>query len=143
MKKEKPREEASVYKVLSNPHRRRIIEVIGPEGKTSFTELHEALGMSVGALYHHIDALGGLITQDDQHKYVLTRQGKQAYKLMIETSDQLSSDPSAYGGKQSDLTSKPFAGIAEIFFPKRLLRSVSDKPVLCIPLAAIIVAFGA
>jgi hypothetical protein len=143
MKEEKPKEESSVYKVLSNPHRRRIIEMIGPEGKTSFTELRKDLGMSVGALYHHIDALGDLITQDYQHKYVLTRQGKQVYKLMIETSDQFSFSPSAYGGKHSASTSKLFAGIAEIFFPKRLLLSVSDKPVLYIPLAAIIVAFGA
>jgi DNA-binding transcriptional ArsR family regulator len=139
---EKPREEgSSLYKVLSNPHRRRIIEMIGPEGRTGFTELREDLGMSVGALYHHIDALNGLITQDEQHKYVLTRQGKQAYKLMIETSDQLSSNRAR--GKQPNLTTKPLTGIAEIFYPKTLLLSVSDKPVLHIPLAVIIVAFGA
>jgi DNA-binding transcriptional ArsR family regulator len=142
MNGEKPKEEASVYKVLSNPHRRRIIEMIGLEGKTGFTELRKDLGMSVGALYHHIDSLGGLVMQDGQHKYVLTRQGKMAYKLMNEATDQFSSE-SSFDRKRSGSSSKSFTGIAEIFFPRRLLLSVSDKPILYVPMAAIIVALGA
>jgi hypothetical protein len=142
MKGENPREEASVYKVLSNPHRRRIIEVIGPEGKTSFTELRKDLGMSVGALYHHLDSLGSLITQDDKHKYVLTKQGKQAYRLMSEATDQFSFK-SSFERRRIGSFPRSFSGIAEVFLPRRLLLSVSDKPALYFPLMAIVIALGA
>lgn len=142
MKGERLKEEGSVYKVLSNPHRRRIIEIIGPEGKTSFTELRKDLGMSVGALYHHIDHLGNLITQDEQHKYALTKQGRQVYKLMNEATDKFSFEP-RHGGKEPAPPSKPFTSILEIFFPRRLLLSVSDKPVAYVPVAAVVIALGA
>ena len=142
MNAEKPKEETSVYKVLSNAHRRRIIEMIGPEGKTSFTEMRKELGTSVGALYHHLDSLGDLITQDGQHKYSLTKQGKQAYKLMNEATDQFSYE-SSFKGKSYETPTRSFSPIVEIFLPRRLLLSVSGRPLLYLPFAAIVPVLGA
>lgn len=142
MKNDAPGKESSVYKVLSNPHRRRIIEIIGAEGKTSFTELNKDLQVSIGALYHHLDALGDLITQDDQHKYILTWRGKLAFKLLNETSDQLSSvrsDRDEYSGH----TSNRLAYVMKIFLPRSVFLSVSDKPILYLPVTGIIVGLGA
>jgi DNA-binding transcriptional ArsR family regulator len=142
MKNEAPGKESSVYKVLSNPHRRRIIEIIGAEGKTSFTELNKDLQMSIGALYHHLDALGDLITQDDQHKYILTRRGKLAFKLLNETSDQLSSIRSDHD-EDSGHTSNRLSYVVKIFLPRSVFLSVSDKPILYLPFTGIIVVLGA
>ena len=142
MKNEAPGKESSVYKVLSNPHRRRIIEIIGAEGKTSFTELNKDLQMSIGALYHHLDALGDLITQDDQHKYILTRRGKLAFKLLNETSDQLSSIRSDHD-EDSGHTSNRLSYVVKIFLPRGVFLSVSDKPILYLPFTGIIVVLGA
>lgn len=141
MKSEEPKE-SSVYKVLSNPHRRRIVEMIGTEGKMGFTELKKDLKVSVGALYHHLDALSNLITQDSQHKYILTSRGRLAFKFLNETSEQLSSIRSDHG-KDSGQTSNRLAYAAQIFLPKKLFLSVSDKPILYLPAAGIIVALGA
>ena len=142
MKDKEPTKEASVYKILSNISRRKIIEMIGSEGKTSFTKLKKELKISVGALYHHIDALGDIITQDDQHRYMLTRQGKLVFKLLNETGDQLSFVHSEFSVESSASTSNRLASAAQIFLPRRLLLSVSDKPILYLPAAAIIVALG-
>jgi DNA-binding transcriptional ArsR family regulator len=142
MKDEAPGKESSVYKILSNPHRRRIIEIIGAEGKTSFTELNKDLQMSIGALYHHLDTLGDLITQDEQHKYILTWRGKLAFKLLNETSDQLSSVRSDHDG-DSGHTSNRLAYVVKIFLPRSVFLSVSDKPILYLPVTGIIVVLGA
>ena len=74
---EKPSENISkFYSALGNPYRRQIVQLLREKRKLGFKELHEALKISVGALYHHLDMLEGIVAQDSERKYVLkTREG--------------------------------------------------------------------
>lgn len=133
---EKPKDVAQMYKALGHPHRKKIIEIIGEKEKSSFKELHETLNISVGALYHHLDALNQLISQDDQRKYILTEQGKLAYELLKTKEKQLSSL------LLKERTRSLLAPLQRIFIPERLFLYMSNKPIKCIPLTAVIVTFG-
>ncbi len=133
---EKPTDIAQMYKALGHPHRKKIIEIIGKNGKSGFKELHENLNISVGALYHHLDAMNQLITQDDQRKYILTEEGKLAYELLKTKEKELSS-LLLKERVRSLLTS-----LLQIFAPKRFFLYISSNQIKCIPLAAVLVAFG-
>ena len=143
MNKEKPRDIARIYKALGHPHRKRIIEIIGEKGRSGFKELHENLNISVGALYYHIDMLNHLITQDDQRKYILTEQGKLAYKLLKTEEEQLSSLSLTEVKKPEGAWPSFLATLQQIFIPGRLFLYLSTQPILCVPLVAVIVTFGA
>lgn len=73
-----------VYAVLSNPIKRRIIEVIAEKRAASFTDLKRDLNISVGALYYNLDGLKDYITKDDNRKYVLTQKGVVLYRALKE-----------------------------------------------------------
>lgn len=132
----KPKEADQIYKALGHPHRKRIIEILGKSGKSGFKELHEALNISVGALYHHVDALTGIIEQDPQRKYVLTEQGRLAYKLLKTEEGQLSS-----------LLLTPWnrflRALQRTLVLKRFFNYTSKKPVLSVAVAISIITFGA
>jgi len=143
MKEEKPREIARIYKALGHRHRKKIIEIIGEKGRSGFKELHEKLNISVGALYYHIDMLNHLITQDDQRKYILTERGKLAYKLLKTEEEQLSSLSLTEAKKPEGAWPSFLATLQQIFIPGRLFLYISAQRILCIPLTAVIVTFGA
>ncbi|MGD8506828.1 MAG: hypothetical protein PVF15_09235 [Candidatus Bathyarchaeota archaeon] len=143
MNEEKPRDMAWIYKALGHPHRKRIIEIISNKGRSGFKELHEKLNISVGALYYHIDMLDHLITQDDQRKYILTKRGKLAYKLLKTEEEQLSSISLAETKKPEGTGSSFFTTLQQIFIPARLFLYMSARPIHFIPLAVLIVTFGA
>ena len=73
-----------VYAVLSNPIKRRIIEVVAERGAASFTDLRRDLNISVGALYYNLDGLKDYITKDSNRRYVLTEKGFVLYKALKE-----------------------------------------------------------
>jgi len=143
MDKGKPREIARVYKALGHPHRKRIIEMIGEKGKSGFKELQENLKISVGALYYHIDTLSDLITQDAQHKYILTQQGKLAYNLLKSGGEQLSSLFLTEVKKPKGPWSIFSLALQQVFLPGRLFLYISNKPIHYLPTTAMIIAFGA
>ena len=78
-----------LYSILGNPHKRKIIALIGRKGQVSFTELRRSLKMSVGNLYYNLDHLRGIIYQDENRKYALTEEGQKIYKVLIEESRRL------------------------------------------------------
>src|SRR2546425_564375 len=71
-----------IYAALGNPYRRKIVDLLKTRGRLGFKELHEGLGISVGALYHHLEMLEGVVGQDSDKKYVLTDQGRSAVKTL-------------------------------------------------------------
>ncbi|GAB4318455.1 MAG: hypothetical protein Kow0069_21590 [Promethearchaeota archaeon] len=77
--------EEQFYAALSHDVRRRIIKLVGSSegGFSSFTKLKEALKVSTGTLYHHLEALGPLIEQDRQRKYGLTELGWYAHAVLV------------------------------------------------------------
>lgn len=64
--------------------RRRIIQVVGENGRISATTLREKLGVSTGSLYYNLRQLSNLVQQDSRRNYLLTEEGVRAYQLIQE-----------------------------------------------------------
>lgn len=75
-------EEIDVFKVLSNPTRRRILMFIAEKGAASYKDLIQIVPKA-GALYHHLRLLGDLIEQDEHRMYRLTPKGEKVYEFLI------------------------------------------------------------
>lgn len=80
-------EDASRYHtLLRDPARRKIIEVLGEQGKVGFKELRQSLGLGVGTVYYHLDMLSEFLAQDKERKYVLNDRGRLLYASLKEGS---------------------------------------------------------
>lgn len=73
-------DESRYHTLLRNPARRKIIEILGEQGKIGFKELKERLGLGVGTVYYHLDMLSDCLSQDKQRKYRLNDKGRLLYK---------------------------------------------------------------
>ncbi|NPD89802.1 MAG: helix-turn-helix domain-containing protein [Asgard group archaeon] len=93
----KKRTTPELWKALSNEIRRELLSYIGERRVVSFTEIQTRFQMKVGTLYHHIDTLGELITQDQSKRYLLTEKGKRAYALIEDELDIAAPGIQAYG----------------------------------------------
>ncbi|MEM2104109.1 MAG: winged helix-turn-helix domain-containing protein [Candidatus Bathyarchaeia archaeon] len=74
------------YALLKDPARRKIIEILGSQGKVGFKELRGTLGLGVGTVYYHLDMLSDFVEQDKQRKYRLNSKGQMLYKVLKEGS---------------------------------------------------------
>lgn len=72
---------------LNHPVRRWIIELLEARGILSGSELRCLLNISSGRLYYHLENLVGLIEQDENQQYLLTMEGKRAYRLLVGSND--------------------------------------------------------
>jgi len=72
--------------LLRDPARRKIIELLGEQGKIGFKELRSSLGLGVGTVYYHLDMLSDFITQDKSRKYALNDRGQLLYRSLREGS---------------------------------------------------------
>lgn len=70
-------------KLLGHPSRKRIVELLGTKEKMSLTELRIKTGLPVGTMYYHLDVLKDLVIQDDERKYLLSKQGKKVFTSLI------------------------------------------------------------
>ena len=68
--------------MLRDPARRKIIELLGDQGKIGFKELRGNLGLGVGTVYYHLDMLSDFITQDKSRKYALNDRGQLLYRSL-------------------------------------------------------------
>ena len=93
-----------IWKALSNQIRRDLLCFIGEKRIVSFTDIQDRFQMKVGTLYHHLDTLGELITQDSSKKYLLTEMGQRSYAL-IEDEIDISAPKSEVYGRMSFLHS--------------------------------------
>jgi len=135
---EKPGESISkFYSALGNPYRRQIVQLLREKRKLGFKELHEALKISVGALYHHLDMLEGIVAQDSDRKYVLTDQGRSAIETLSVSEEKIAAGQ-AQGVKETRLG---FVS-GEILLGRTLLNYLNADPIRSLPLAILIVAFG-
>jgi uncharacterized RDD family membrane protein YckC len=71
-----------VLSVLAHPLRREILLRLGENGEHSFTDLMNFLSIDTGKLSFHIRSLAGFIEQTSTGKYVLTRAGENAVRLI-------------------------------------------------------------
>lgn len=127
-----------VYNALANPIRRRIVQILRENGKSSFKELLDALKISVGALYQHLDSLEGLVAQGIDRRYILTDEGRAAIAALASTPESALSTSSQASSNESRLTiySK------ELLFRRTVFNFLSKDPVRRLPLSAIILAIG-
>lgn len=74
---------SALYKTLSDPTRRDILDLLYSKGSASYTEILSALSIAnTGKLNYHLKMLGNLIDKDDQGRYRLTERGTQAVNLL-------------------------------------------------------------
>jgi len=77
------KDEASRYHtLLRDPTRRKIIEILGEQGKIGFKELRSSLGLGVGTVYYHLDMLSDFLVQNKGKKYMLNDRGQLLYKSL-------------------------------------------------------------
>lgn len=74
------------YALLKDPARRKIVEMLGTQGKMGFKELRENLELGVGTVYYHLDMLSDFLSQDKHRKYMLNDRGRLLYKTLKEGS---------------------------------------------------------
>jgi len=77
-----PDEVSRYYTLLRDPARRKIIELLGEQGKLGFKELRSSLGLGVGTVYYHLDMLSDFIAQDKSRKYSLNDRGQLLYRSL-------------------------------------------------------------
>jgi len=77
-----PDEASRYYTLLRDLARRKIIELLGDQGKIGFKELRGNLGLGVGTVYYHLDMLSEFITQDKSRKYSLNDRGQLLYRTL-------------------------------------------------------------
>jgi len=129
-----------LYGIVSHPLRRRVVELLGDEGPTGFTQIKSRLNVRVGTLYYHFDMLAGLVAQDSQKRYVLTEAGKDAYRKLrsaeyVQSTGLLADSlPSTQTGIEKGL---------RFLFPSRLLASIQSLSPVAVALAAVVLGLGA
>jgi DNA-binding transcriptional ArsR family regulator len=132
------RKRQRLYHALNHPLRREIVELLYGRGSLSSSELKELLNIGPGKLYYHLENLGGLIEQDENQKYRLSKEGKEAYQLLT-TSEVLSVN-------EEIITQGPLASFfnavksALLFDP--LLSGLYEKPARHIPESVFLLLLG-
>lgn len=120
---------AKIYHALSHPVRRRIVELLETRGTLGSSELKELFNIGPGKLYYHLENLGGLVEQDEEKRYRLSEEGKEAYHLLI-TGETL-----PVKEKAATLTPMPkfLNAVKSAFLFNWLLPRIFEEPVRHVP----------
>ena len=131
-----------IYKLLDHPVRKEIIELLGEQKRVGFKEFTDRLQINVGTLYYHFDVLDGLITQDEDRKYVLTDLGKMAYEFLTSKRGQLIE----MEVKRKAEMLKPYNRVLKcaksIFWPSAFFFNLYQSPKRHLADVVLIIAFG-
>ena len=128
--------EPNYYYALGHKIRRRIIELIGENGFSSFTILKKELNVSTGTIYHHLDTLSTLIKQKSDKKYYLTELGIRAYDSIRNNIGSISFDIS-----KKDYDSFLLKGLMYLT-PKRIMVKTNKPNFFVIILSIMILISG-
>jgi len=88
-------QEDKFYLSLGHEIRRKIIKYLGIHQIAGFTELKQESQASTGTVYHHLDVLSEMISQNEKKKYILSPLGIRAYKFLtqnLETLEKVKND---------------------------------------------------
>jgi len=78
----------SLYKVLKDENRRRIILLLQEKGSLSYVDLMKALGVvNTGKMNYHLKVLGNLLSKNENGQYILSEKGVLASRLLQEFSE--------------------------------------------------------
>ncbi|MEM2912638.1 MAG: winged helix-turn-helix domain-containing protein [Candidatus Bathyarchaeia archaeon] len=125
-------EDSRYYTILRDPARRKIIEILGEQGKIGFKELKENLGLGVGTVYYHLDMLSDFLSQDKERKYVLNDRGRLLYRWLKEGS----LPPSLNASEAFSHKVGRWLFLSPVF-------AKTTKPYLLLPISLLILIFGA
>ena len=76
---------ASLYKILKDETRSKIVLLLNERGSLSYTELMETLGfVTTGLFNYHLKVLGDLLAKNEEGQYALSDKGKLAARLLME-----------------------------------------------------------
>jgi DNA-binding transcriptional ArsR family regulator len=118
-------ETEKLAKILDHPARAKIIELLGEGGPLGWKELSSGVGVKTGALYHHLDALEGLVSRDVAKKYLLTKSGRVVYSRLSEAHTIESVHKAALDLREADRWRRQ---LASVFTPRSLLVSLTSSP---------------
>jgi DNA-binding transcriptional ArsR family regulator len=127
-----------LYDALANPVRRRIIQLLREKGRAGFKELHDTLKISVGALYHHLDTLEGVIVQDNEKKYLLSNRARSAIDTLTVSEEKIVSGNTRHPMRE---TRSAFLS-KEILFGRSIFSYLNEEPLRSLPIAIMIVVLG-
>jgi DNA-binding transcriptional ArsR family regulator len=120
------------HTVLRDPARRKIVELLGEQGKIGFKELRQALGLGVGTVYYHLDMLSDFLAQDKERKYMLNDRGRLLYAALKEGS----LPPVLQMGEAFSHRVGRWIFLSPVF-------AKTSRPLLLLPVAVGILLFGA
>lgn len=129
-----------VYSAIGHPARKKIVEILGEKQRTGFKDLKDALNVSVGTVYFHLEALGDLIAQDNDRKYFLTDKGRRALNLIGSGDRHMEATGSMLKKSEPSGWSRV---VMDAIFGHLLLSNVSSNPKRFIPEVVIILGLGA
>lgn len=74
----------TVYSVLEDPVKRKIITLLAERGPLRYRDLQRELGISAGSFYYNVSVLRsqGYVSQDENRRYALTEKGVTLYKAL-------------------------------------------------------------
>jgi hypothetical protein len=114
------------------------MELLRIYGTLGSSELKELLNIGPGKLYYHLENLGSLVEQDGERRYRLSKEGNEAYHLLI-TGETLPV-------KERAATPTPLVrflnAFKSAFLFNWLLPRLYEKPVRHIPESVILLLFG-
>ena len=131
-KKDEEEDVSSYYTLLRDPARRKIVEILGEQGKIGFKELKQTLGLGVGTVYYHLDMLSDFLKQDKQRKYMLNDRGRLLYRSL----KQKSLPPTLEIGEALSHRLGRYLFLSPVFVR-------TNKPAALLPVSMIILVLGA
>lgn len=130
---------SNIYQILSNPTRRKIIEILGARGSAGLRELMDTLGVSAGSVYYNIELLGDLVRREGDKRFILTEKGWMAYRLLMDGKEKFS-EMKYYS--RGFISLKTRSKISTILFPKWFFLAVFEDKILRVVIPAIALIFG-
>ncbi|MEM2109994.1 MAG: winged helix-turn-helix domain-containing protein [Candidatus Odinarchaeota archaeon] len=127
---QKGSEDEKIYKILSHKIRRKIIQLIGDSGTSTYTEISKEVNLEPGTLYHHIDYLKEYVEQDQEKRYRLTSLGKAAYRLIHDGDFVI---------KSSFKTKSKSSKLFDVVSLSPMYKYVAENPLRFLPEALIVI----
>ena len=115
--------EGKFYNALDHEIRRTMLRMVGKDGLCSFTQFKKTLKVSTGTLYHHLDVLKDLISQNESRKYILTNLGKRALNFLVLNYDSIE----ATNLEDQKLITKRFKHLLYLI-PLKVMDRIKEKP---------------
>jgi len=77
----------AVLSAINNPIRCDIVCYLAESGSQAYTALLERFKLQTGTLNHHLGMLKALLEQDEDKRYLLSRNGHIAHQLLTHAKD--------------------------------------------------------